>query len=235
MDEMASPKARTDWISMSDSLAAPQTFSFPQLDTDFVRARQPVGKRLLIALHGLGDSIEGYRWLPEALNLRWMNYLLVNAPDDYYGGFSWYDLYGDADSGVRRSRGLLSALLDSLAAAGFPSEETVLFGFSQGCLMTLDVGLRHSRPLAGLAGVSGYVHRASELIGELSPVSRQQKVLVTHGTQDPLIACSMARSQMESLRVAGVNLTWREFNKVHTIAGEEELAVIREFVAGCFP
>ncbi len=212
-----------------------QSFSFPQLQTELIPARQIGGRRLLIALHGLGDSMEGYRWLPDALNLGWMNFLLVNAPDSYYGGFSWYDLYGDSDFGVRRSRGLLGGLLDSLSKAGFPSGETVLFGFSQGCLMTLDVGLRYAHPLAGLVGVSGYVHRPSELIGELSPVSKRQKVLVTHGTADPLIACGLARGQMESLRDAGVSLTWREFNKVHTIDGEQELGVIREFVAGCYP
>jgi hypothetical protein len=38
-------------------------------------------------LPGLGDSIEGYRWLPEAMDLPWMNHLLVNAPDQYYGGY----------------------------------------------------------------------------------------------------------------------------------------------------
>ena len=36
-------------------------------------------------LHGLGDSIEGYRWMPEALDLPWLNYLLVNAPDANMG------------------------------------------------------------------------------------------------------------------------------------------------------
>ena len=46
----------------------------------------------MVMLHGLGDSIEGYRWWPEALGLPWLNHLLVNAPDDYYGGYSWFDI-----------------------------------------------------------------------------------------------------------------------------------------------
>ncbi len=45
----------------------------------------------MVMLHGLGDSIEGYRWFPEAMGLPGMNYLLVNAPDEYYGGYSWFD------------------------------------------------------------------------------------------------------------------------------------------------
>src|SRR5215469_15363444 len=71
-------------------------------------------RRLWIMLHGLGDSIEGYRWLPQAMRLPWMNYLLVNAPDKYYGGYSWYNFAGqpgDIVPGVERSRKLLFQLL----------------------------------------------------------------------------------------------------------------------------
>ena len=52
------------------------------LDTEFIPAVQK-SSRLMVVLHGLGDSVAGFRWLPEALGLPWMNYLLVNAPDDY--------------------------------------------------------------------------------------------------------------------------------------------------------
>ena len=61
----------------------------------------------MVVLHGLGDSIEGYRWLPNALALPWMNFVLVNAPDPYFGGFSWYNIAGDPAPGVERSRRLV--------------------------------------------------------------------------------------------------------------------------------
>jgi len=69
------------------------------LATDFIPAAEKGSRRLLVALHGLGDSAAGMSWIPEALNLPWLNYLLVNAPDEYYSGFSWYDLYGDFRAG----------------------------------------------------------------------------------------------------------------------------------------
>jgi phospholipase/carboxylesterase len=47
----------------------------------FIPAAAKNSGRLMIVLHGLGDSIEGYRWLPPALDLAGLNYLLVNAPD----------------------------------------------------------------------------------------------------------------------------------------------------------
>jgi predicted esterase len=70
-----------------------------QLYSELIAAADKSCRRLLIMLHGLGDSMEGYRWMPEALNLPWLNYLLVNAPDPYYGGYSWYDFAGDIVSG----------------------------------------------------------------------------------------------------------------------------------------
>ena len=69
------------------------------LHSEFIPATDPTSRRLMVMLHGLGDSLEGYRWFPGALNLPGLNYLLVNAPDDYYGGWSWFDI---ADLGPPR-------------------------------------------------------------------------------------------------------------------------------------
>lgn len=204
------------------------------LETDLIPARETRSRRLMIALHGLGDSMEGYRWLPPTLNLPWLNYLLVNAPDDYYGGYSWYDIYGEPGPGVARSRMLLFELLDGLIAKGFSVADTVLFGFSQGCLLTIEVGMRYPNRLAGLVGISGYAHDPDSLIREMSPVAKEQRFLITHGTQDPLLPIEPVRGQMRRLRDAGLNLEWHEFVKPHTIAGDAEIEVIRTFVAKCF-
>jgi phospholipase/carboxylesterase len=204
------------------------------LDTEFIAAKSRDSRRLMVMLHGLGDSVAGYRWLPEALNLPWLNYLLVNAPDEYYGGYSWYDFTGDVASGVARSRKLLFALLEDQRVKGFPTEETVLGGFSQGCLMSLEVGLRLPSVLAGIVGISGHVHDPEGLIRELSVVARRQRLLVTHGHLDPIIPFATVRGQIQLLKQAGLQIDWREFAKAHTIAGEAELDVIRDFLRAGF-
>mgnify|MGYP003732039815 FL=1 len=184
-------------------------------------------------LHGLGDSIEGYRWLPEAMDLPWMNYLLVNAPDEYYGGYSWFDFAGDMVPGVRRSRQMLFELLDHQRAQGFPTEQTIFGGFSQGCLMSIEIGLRYPHRFAGIVGISGYVCQPEQLVQELSPVAKEQRILITHGTRDPMIRIEPVRQQMAILRNAGLNIRFHEFMKAHTIAGNEELDLIRRFVCEC--
>jgi len=200
------------------------------LETDFIRAEKEIEPRLMIVLHGLGDSMDGYRWLPQAMQLPWLSYLLVNAPDRYYGGFAWYELEGDPGLGIQRSRKMLFELLDHVRGEGFPAEKIIVFGFSQGCLMSIEIGARYPHRLAGIVGVSGYVHDLQRLVGELSPQALQQRFLITHGTQDPLIPIEGVRLQMDALRKAGLKIDWREIAKAHTIAGDSELAVLRDFV-----
>jgi phospholipase/carboxylesterase len=199
------------------------------LHTEFIPAAEK-SSRLMIVLHGLGDSIEGYRWWPETLRLPWLNHLLVNAPDEYYGGYSWFDYPDDIVPGILRSRKMLFKLLDDLRAKGFSTEQITLGGFSQGCLMTMDVGLRYPHRFAGLVGISGWVFELEKTVKELSTVAQQQRLLITHGTSDPVIPIERTRPQIPPLKAAGLNVEWREFAKVHTIQGEIEMAVIREFV-----
>src|SRR5579872_5695765 len=205
------------------------------LETDFVPAAQKNSRRLMVILHGLGDSMAGFAWLPEALGLPWMNYLLVNAPDPYYGGYAWYDFAGGRHAGLPRSRELLFELLDAQRARGFPTEETELLGFSQGCLMTMEAGLRYPHRFAGLVGISGYVLEPEQMVRELSPVARQQRFLVTHGFHDPIIPFVLVRGQINILKGAGLNIFWHEFIKAHNIAGEAELQVIRDFIVAAYP
>ena len=179
--------------------------------------------------------MEGYRWLPQMLQLPWLNYLLVNAPDEYYGGYSWYDFATDPTPGVERSYQELSGLLDQQRAAGFPTEQTILFGFSQGCLMTIEVGARYPHRFAGLIGISGYTHAPEKLLQQLAPTAREQTFLLTHGTRDPLIPLGPVRAQIAMLKAGGLKVQWHEFEKEHTIAGIEELDVIRAFVSTCLP
>lgn len=204
------------------------------LHTELIEATARTDHRLMILLHGLGDSMEGYRWVPEAMRMPAMSYLLVNAPDAYYGGFSWYDIYNNPGPGIERSRKLLFELLDEMRSKGFPTEKTVVLGFSQGCLMSLEIAARYPYRLAGIVGISGYAHEPEKLALELSAVANGQRLLITHGTQDPLIPIDKVRPQMDALKRAGLKIQWREFVKPHTIAGEQELAVIRDFVQQCY-
>lgn len=206
-----------------------------KLYAELIPARERNSRALMLMLHGLGDSLEGYRWWPEAMGLPWMNYLLVNAPDEYYGGYSWFDFPGDIVPGVARSRRLLVELLEEMRAKGFPPALTTLGGFSQGGLMSVEVGLRHPVRLAGIVCISGFVCEPERLVEELPPAAFEQRLLMTHGMIDPLIPFAEVREQVNILKAAGLRVEWHELVKGHTIAGEEELEIIRRFVKAGYP
>jgi len=211
------------------------------LQAELIPAREAGAKDLLVVLHGLGDSMEGYRWVPQMLGRPGLNILLVNAPGEYYGGFAWYDLPlnfepgaklpagGEAGVGVERSYRLLEKLLDEWRAKGYPTERTVMFGFSQGCLMSVETAARYPHRLAGIIGVSGYVYQPERLLRMASPVAKEQKFLITHGMDDPLIPFAESRKQFEQLKNAGLQIDFHAYRKVHTII-EPEFEVFRKFL-----
>jgi phospholipase/carboxylesterase len=101
--------------------------------------------------------------------------------------------------------------------------------------MTLEAGFRYGHRFAALVGISGYASEPKTMLKEMSPVAKEQRFLVTHGTYDPLIPIEQVRPQIQFFRAHGLNITWHEFPKEHTIAGQSELAVIRDFVRASYP
>jgi len=205
------------------------------LQAEFIPAVDKTSRRLFVFLHGLGDSPAGWRGLPDSLKLPWLNYLLVQAPDEYYGGYSWFNYPGDIAPGIHRSRKLLTELLDDLRAKNFPADQITLGGFSQGCLMSLETGLRYPHRLAGIVGLSGWVFEIENLIRDLTPAAKSQRLLITHGHHDPLLPFAGVNDQVKQLQVAGLNVDWRDYPKEHTIHGEVEITAIREFVHAGYP
>ena len=188
----------------------------------YIPARAPGAReRVVVVLHGLGDSLNGYQFLPDALRIPELSYLLVNAPDAYYGGYSWYDYMGDMQPGVVRSRDLLLSLLEELQAQDVRPDDIFLFGFSQGCLMVTDVALRAPVVLGGVVGVSGYVAFPEQYPDALSSVARDQKILITHGRLDPTVPFEPAARQFRQLSDLGLNLELIVYDKEHTMLMEE--------------
>ncbi len=200
------------------------------LSCDWVPAPTPSGK-LLVVLHGRGDSSQGFHWMPGAFGFRELNYLLVNAPDEYFGGKSWYALPPDHAPGVLRSRGLLDRLFGELLEQGYEPAEIGLLGFSQGCLMTLEWGARSALALGAYVGISGYCLDATTLLAERSPSCTAESWLITHGRYDEVLDYETTRQQIAELKRGGFALRFETYDKGHTIDPEDELPALRSFLA----
>ena len=183
----------------------------------------------MIILHGRGDSSRGFTFLPPYLNIEEMNYLLLDAPYFYYGGFSWYDLPPKQLEGIAYSSAILADILDTLFEEEFNAHESFLFGFSQGSLLTFEFGARYEKVLAGYIAVSGYIYDANNLLEEMNPNLNSSNWLCTHGTYDDVLPFNTSKSQIETLQNGGFDIEFKSYQKEHTIA-EDELQMIKEWI-----
>ena len=198
------------------------------LNNIFIASKQP-SKRLMIILHGRGDSSQGFTWLPPFFNIDSMNYLLLDAPYDYYGGRSWYDLPPNQLEGIAYSSEVLADILDSLFLEEFDASQSFLFGFSQGSLLTFEFGARYEKQLAGYLAISGYIYNPQLLLKEMNPALKTASWLCTHGTHDDVLPFSTSKSQVETLQNDGFDIEFKSYPKVHTIA-EDELHMIKSWI-----
>jgi phospholipase/carboxylesterase len=167
--------------------------------------------RLVMLLHGLGadgNDLIGLapywaRLLPTA------EFLSPNAPfpcDMAPYGYQWYSSQDRSPeaalAGVRAAAPILDAFIDeALAVRGLEERDLALVGFSQGTVMSLYVGLRRDKPLAGIIGYSGRL-LAPELLA--SELRARPSTLLVHGTEDPLIPYTALAEAEAALKAAGV-------------------------------
>ena len=198
------------------------------LNHTFIPAKVP-SKKLMIILHGRGDSSNGFMFLPPYLNIDDMNYILFDAPYDYFGGFSWYDLPPNQLQGIAYSSGLLAETLDILFEEDYTPEESFLFGFSQGSLLTFEFGARYEKVLAGYIAVSGYIYDAQNLLKEMNPNVKTSNWLCTHGTYDDVLPYHTSKAQVETLQNGGFDIEFKSYEKAHTI-DEAELQMLAQWI-----
>jgi len=190
------------------------------LDNIFIPSKVP-SKKVMIIMHGRGDSSEGFTSLPPFLDIDEMNYLLLDAPFEYFTGLSWYQLPPEQLPGIKHSSQLLTETLDMLFEEEFNAEESFLFGFSQGSLLTFEFGARYHRELAGYIAVSGYIYDAEHLLAEMNPALRDANWLCTHGTYDNVLPFETSKEQVQVLQEGGFEIEFKAYEKDHNIDREE--------------
>ncbi|MBA2481074.1 MAG: hypothetical protein H0V44_10445 [Planctomycetes bacterium] len=205
------------------------------LEHEIIPAAQPSAEGYhCLVLHGLGDSMAGWKPVVPMLGLPRVGFVVANAPMEYYGGWSWFDIHPDMsidDDHVRASRVRLAELIAHLLTTlRIPSERLLLCGFSQGCVMVVDAALRSDAAFAGVVGISGFVAMPDEYPAAFGRALAQQRLLLTHGRLDGMIPIAYPRAQAQRLHGLGAAIDWREYDKEHTLDPSRELADIRAFV-----
>ncbi len=190
----------------------------------------------IIWMHGLGADGNDFVPLVRELDLSAcpaIRFIFPHAetmPVTVNGGYvmrSWYDIVGndlakrEDEAGLRKSQLQVEALIAREKARGIPASNIVLAGFSQGCAMTLQTGLRHPEQLAGLLCLSGYVPLAQSVPLERDPASAGTPIFMAHGNADPVIPLQRAEQSRDLLTMLGHDVEWHEYPMQHSLCQQE--------------
>ena len=168
-------------------------------DLEFQRRASVSGadSSVVIFLHGYGADGSDLLGLAEPLapHLPDTVFIAPNAPDRSMAnpmGFQWFPIPwidGSSESaageGLLRAARRLDAFIDKvLADEGLAPDRLMLFGFSQGTMMSLHVAPRRIDPIAGIVGFSGRLMMADALA---SDAMSRPPVLLIHGDADDVV------------------------------------------------
>ncbi len=190
----------------------------------------------IIWMHGLGADGNDFVPLVRELDLAGLpgiRFVFPHAntmPVTINGGYvmrAWYDIMGtdlvrrEDEGGLRASQLQVEALIAREKARGIPASRIILAGFSQGCAMTLQTGLRHPEKLAGLLCLSGYVPLSAKVPTERASASLETPIFMVHGRSDGVIPIARAEQSRDLLKSMGYSIEWHEYNMQHSLCQEE--------------
>lgn len=190
----------------------------------------------VVWLHGLGADGNDFAPLVPELKLQGapaIRFVFPHAPVQpvtINNGMSmraWYDIFApdlvrrEDEPGLRASQRAVEALIARENERGIPSSNIVLAGFSQGCAMTLQTGLRLDQKLAGLIGLSGYLPLAALTEAERHQANHDTPIFLAHGTMDPVVALPRAEATHLALKEMGYSVSWKTYSMPHSVCMQE--------------
>jgi phospholipase/carboxylesterase len=191
------------------------------------KAPEGAARGLALIFHGRGASKEDLADVGELLAKDGWHSVLPDAPMPWGpgGGFCWYES-DTREKDLPASRALVAALArEKQKALGLGREQTIVMGFSQGGVLSLDVALNEGVAVR-VGCLSGYLSVPEAPATPKEPV----RVFMAHGTSDFLIRVSVARKSRRLLEDMGVPVEYHEYEMAHDVISEE-LEDLRKWLA----
>ena len=185
-------------------------------------------QQAIILCHGYGGdgkdisalAINWQRFLPDAI------FLCPNAPEVCAinpQGYQWFDLTSEKEEIIleksliaeEKLNTFLNQVSDNLQ---LESSNLMLVGFSQGCMISIQVGLKRKKQINCLIGYSGKVINQKHLSEN---INSKPKIFLMHGENDTIVPPTHLLEAKEYLKKCGINIKTKMFkNCEHKIPVE---------------
>ena len=148
----------------------------------------------IILLHGYGGDGKDI----STLSLNWKRFFkntIFLCPDAHEvckispAGFQWFDLSNEDPKYIlsesKKAESKLKQFIDEIKLKyQLKSSEICISGFSQGCMMSINVGLTSEQSFNCIVGFSGKIIDKDDLS---SRIKSKTNILMTHGDLDPIV------------------------------------------------
>ena len=183
-------------------------------------------RQAVILCHGYGGdgkdistlAINWQRFLPDAI------FLCPNAPEVCSvnpQGYQWFDLTIDKEEVILEKSLMAEEKLNIFLDQVFDNlqletRNLALVGFSQGCMMSIQVGLKRKRQINCLIGYSGKIINQKHLSEN---INSKPKIFLMHGTNDEIVSPTHLLEAKEYLTNHGLKIKTKMFknceHKIH--------------------
>ena len=149
----------------------------------------------IIMLHGYGGDGKDI----SLLSLNWKRYMhntIFICPNGHEPcainptGYQWFDLAKDdpvyiLEETIKAENKLNKFLEEIKNEYNLDNDQITLSGFSQGCMMSINIGLTSIKPFKCIIGFSGKIINLDDLKNRISNSTR---TLLIHGDQDDIVS-----------------------------------------------
>jgi len=185
-------------------------------------------RQAIVLCHGYGGdgkdisvlAINWQRFLPDAI------FLCPNAPEVCSvnpQGYQWFDLTIEKEEVILEKSLIAEEKLNIFLDQVFDNLQLepinlALVGFSQGCMMSIQVGLKRKKQINCLIGYSGKVINQKHLANN---INSKPKIFLMHGENDTIVPPTHLLEAKEYLKKRGINAKTKMFkNCEHKIPVE---------------
>ena len=175
-------------------------------------------KQVVVLCHGYGGdgrdistlANNWQRFLPEAI------FLCPNAPEICTvnpQGYQWFDLSSDKEEVILEkslvAEAKLNIFLDQvLDNFQLDSNNLALVGFSQGCMISIQIALKKKKKINCLIGYSGKIINQKHLSGN---INSKPKIFLMHGANDTIVSSTHLLEAKEYLTKHGLKVKTKIF------------------------
>ena len=184
------------------------------LDSIIIKPEEDVEiKRAIILLHGYGGDGKDI----SMLSLNWKRHMpntVFICPNGHEvclinpSGFQWFDLTKDdpdyiLEQSIKAENKIQKFINEIKQEFNLTNDKICLAGFSQGCMLSLNVGLISEKKFSCIVGFSGKIIDQNNLKGRIKNFS---DVLLIHGDADQVVPSTYLLEAKDFLIRNGINV-----------------------------